>query len=43
MVVVCMVRYVLGGKEEQSFDMFNFLFGEFFASFFLSSKLKRIY
>ena len=33
----------LGGKEEQPFDRFNFLFGEFFVSFFLSSKIKRIY
>ena len=33
----------LGGKEEQPFERFNFLFGEFFVSFFLSSKIKRIY
>ena len=38
-----MVRWVLGGKEEQTFDRFNFLFGKFFVSFFLSSKIKRIY
>ena len=38
-----MVRSVLGGKEEQPLDRFNFLFGEFFVSFFLSSKIKRIY
>ena len=42
MVGVCMVRYVLGEREEQPFDRFNFLFGEFFVSFFLSSKIKRI-
>ena len=33
---------MLGGKEEKPFDRFNFLFGEFFVSFFLSSKIKRI-
>ena len=27
---------MLDGKEEQPFDRFNFLFGEFSASFFLS-------
>ena len=47
-VEVCMVRFVLGGKEEQPFDRFNLLFGYFFlscllASFFLNSKIKRIY
>ena len=31
---------MLGGKEEQPFDRFNFLFGEFFVSFFPSSELK---
>ena len=34
---------VLDEKEERSFDRFNFLFGEFFVSFLLSSKFKRIY
>ena len=39
-----MVRKVLGGKEEQHFDRFNFLFGEFFVCFFLLNfKIKRIY
>ena len=33
---------MLGGKEEQPFDRFNFLLGEFFVSFFPSSKIKRI-
>ena len=28
---------MLGGKEEQPFDGFNFLFGEFSASFFLKA------
>ena len=38
-----MVRQVLVGKEEQPFDRFNILLGEFFVSFFLSCKIKRIY
>ena len=37
-----MVHWVLSGKEEQPFDRFNFLFGEIFVSFFLSSKIKRV-
>ena len=38
---------MLGEKEEQPFDRFNFLFGDFSASFFLSfcltSKITRIF
>ena len=33
---------MLDGKEEKPFDRFNFLFREFFVSFFLSSKIREL-